>query len=297
MKVLNIGSINIDHVYGVEHFARPGETLGSRSYAVFAGGKGYNQSIALARAGATTVHAGKVGPDAKWLVERLGQEGVDTGLVRFAEMPTGHAIIQVVPSGENAIVLHGGANQCISEADVVSSLSACDPRDVLLLQNETSSVSHALEHAHKKKMHIVFNPAPMSAAVRDYRLDLVDTFILNEVEAGELTGSNDPGQVQARLRQLYPRATIVLTLGARGAVFMDSSRTIHQPGLAVEAIDTTAAGDTFTGFFLAEMMRTGDPPRALQAGCQAAAICVTRPGASDSIPRRADIASLSVTGP
>ena len=168
-------------------------------------------------------------------------------------------------------------------------LAACDPGDFLLLQNETSSVNHAIEQAYEKKMRIAFNPAPMSPAVRDYRLDLVDIFILNEGEARELTGSDDLEQAQGRMRELYPGAGIVLTLGAKGAIFMDSACVVREPGLPVEAVDTTAAGDTFIGYFIVELMRTGDPARALKTGCQAAAICVTRVGASDSIPRGIDV--------
>jgi ribokinase len=186
MRVLNIGSINIDYVYEVDHFVRPGETLGSLSFRVFAGGKGFNQSIALARAGATTFHAGRVGENAKWLLKRLEQDGIDTTHVTVGEATTGHAIIQVVPDGENAIVLHGGANRHITEADVACALSSCSAGDFLLIQNETSSVAQAIQAAHERGMRIVFNPAPMTTDVYHYPLGLVDVFVLNETEAEAL---------------------------------------------------------------------------------------------------------------
>ncbi|MDO9224444.1 MAG: ribokinase [Pseudomonadota bacterium] len=294
MRVLNIGSINIDHVYEVDHFVRPGETLGGLSYHTFAGGKGFNQSITLARAGATTFHAGRVGKNAAWLLQRLEQEGVDTTHVTVGEDTTGHAIIQVVPDGENAIVLYGGANQRLTEADVASALASFSAGDILLLQNETSSVAWAMQNAHERGMRIVFNPAPMTADVHHYPLGCVDVFVLNETEAEELTGATDPAEVRARMRERFPRAATVLTLGNQGATYFDADSTHHEPALLVDAVDTTAAGDTFIGYFLAELMQTGDPVNALAKGCRAAAICVTRAGASDSIPSRNELETVQV---
>lgn len=290
MRVLNMGSINIDHVYGVDHFVRPGETLDGQSYKVFAGGKGFNQSVALSRAGATTLHAGRVGKEAAWLLQRLEQEGVDTRHVAMGDAATGHAIIQVVPDGENAIVLYAGANRLLTENDIASALASCSAGDVLLLQNETSAVAQAIRLGHEKGMRIVFNPAPMTADVHRYPLGLVDLFVLNETEAEELTGKTDPAAVGVRMRELFPRAATVLTLGCKGATYFDAGATHHESALPVRAVDTTGAGDTFIGFFLAELMQSGDPARALATGCRAAAICVTRAGASDSIPLRHELA-------
>jgi ribokinase len=232
---------------------------------------------------------GRVGHDAAWLLKRLEQEGVDTTHVTMGDTTTGHAIIQVVPDGENAIVLHGGANRRISEADVVCALSSCSAGDFLLIQNETSSVAQAIQAAHERGMRIVFNPAPMTADVYHYPLGLVDVFVLNETEAEALTGKFDPPDVRARMLELFPRAATVLTLGSKGATYFDADSMHHVPALHVEAVDTTAAGDTFIGFFLTELMQTGDPGKALAQGCRAAAICVTRAGASDSIPSRSEL--------
>ena len=281
---MNIGSINIDHVYEVNHFVRAGETLNGLSYHTFAGGKGFNQSVALSRAGAATLHTGRIGNEGAWLRQRLLQEGVDTAHVTVGEATTGHAIIQVAPDGENAIVLHGGANRLITEADIASALSICSAGDILLVQNETSSVAQAIQFAHARGMRIVFNPAPMTPDIRQYPLELVDVCILNETEAEELTGKTDPADVNARMQELFPRAVSVLTLGAKGAIYFGADLIHHESAVPVNAVDTTAAGDTFIGYFLAELMRTGDPVKALAKGCHAAAICVTRPGASESIP-------------
>jgi ribokinase len=297
MRVLNIGSINIDHVYEVDHFVRPGETLSGLRYHTFAGGKGFNQSVALARAGAATLHAGRVGKDAAWLFKRLAQEGIDTTHVTMSDAATGHAVIQVVPDGENAIVLFGGANRLINEADITSAISSCSAGDYLLLQNETSSVAQAMQFAHEKGMRIVFNPAPMTADVHHYPLGFVDVFVLNETEAEGLTGKTDPAEMCTRMRELFPGAATVLTLGSKGATYFDADSMCHESAPIVEAIDTTAAGDTFIGFFLTEMMLTGDPVKALAKGCLAAAICVTRAGASDSIPLRDELDAFLATTP
>lgn len=289
MRILNLGSVNIDHVYDVEHFVRPGETLSSRGYQVFAGGKGFNQSIALARAGAATSHAGRVGRDARWLIGKLQQEGVDTTHLHETETPTGHAMIQVEPSGENAIVLFGGANQTATADDLAPAFAAFSSGDYFLLQNETSAVAAALRHAHERKLRIVFNPAPMTPAVRDYPLNLVDLFVLNETEAEGLTGETDPDSIQRKMLTQYPHAATVLTLGAQGAIYFDADTLHHEAAPKVTAVDTTAAGDTFIGFFLAELMQSNDPAKALQQGCRAAALCVTKTGAADSIPRLSEL--------
>lgn len=289
MKILNLGSINIDHVYAVDHFVRPGETIASSGYNVFAGGKGFNQSIALVRAGAPVHHAGMVGKDGSWLLDRLVENGVDTTHVETAEEVTGHAIIQVVPEGENSIVLHAGANHQIGTAFLTDVLSSCSTDDYLLLQNETSSVGDAIGLAVSKGMKVAFNPAPMTGEVKTYPLDGVDLFILNETEAESLIGETSPGKIRSSMLAKFPTAAVVLTLGSRGAVYFDANGMIEAPAAAVEAVDTTAAGDTFTGYFLAELMNGGSSEDALKLGCQAAALCVTRPGASDSIPLRGEV--------
>lgn len=290
MKILNFGSLNIDHVYGVDHFVRPGETLASKRYQRFSGGKGNNQSIALARAGAPVWHAGKIGADGVWLLALLRQAGANTSLVARGTTPTGHAIIQVQKDGENCIVLYGGANQTITPADAKAVLVRFRAGDYLLLQNEISSIPAIMRLAARRKMKIVFNPAPMSRRVRQYPLKLVDIFIVNEIEGAELTGEKGAHRILAAMRRCYPQAVVILTLGARGAICAHATGSVQVPGRKVKAVDTTAAGDTFIGYFLAAYTQSGNVSKALQIACKAAAICVTRPGAADSIPCRKEVA-------
>lgn len=287
--MFNFGSLNVDHVYRVDHFVSPGETLDSQAYDKFPGGKGFNQSIALARAGIPVRHAGRIGADGLWLKQYLAEAGADTTLVEQVEGPTGHAIIQVTPQGENSIILHGGANRRITPADADRVLAPARPEDCLLLQNEISAVPDIMRVAAKRGMSVTFNPAPMTKSVLDLPLDLVSTFILNEVEAGMLTGSEKESDMIAAMRKRFPKAAVVLTLGAKGARYADADESLTVPAVKVKAVDTTAAGDTFIGYFVAERLLGRDVRTALSTACRAAAICVTRPGAAVSIPKKEEI--------
>lgn len=289
MKVLNVGSLNVDHVYRVPHIVRPGETLAGTEYCRFAGGKGANQSVALARAGAEVFHVGQVGPESVWLRERLADEGVNVDQVRVADGPGGHAIIQVDPGGQNSIVLFGGANQRIGDEHLTTALTAAQPGDILLVQNETNGTAGAIAAAHRAGLRVCFNPAPMSEDVLAFPLDCVDLFVLNEHEAEGLSGESDPERALDALAEGHPQAAVCLTLGARGARYRDAEVDMHCAARTVKAVDTTAAGDTFIGFLLAGLVRGVSPADALQTACAAAALSVTRAGAMDSIPRRAEL--------
>lgn len=289
MSILNFGSVNIDHVYRVDHLVRPGETIASRDYQQFPGGKGYNQSIALARAGAPVRHAGRIGQDGRWLREALAAEGADVAFLEVVDKPSGHAIIQVDAAGENAILLFGGANRSITAGDAHGILAHFGPGDWLLLQNEISAMAEILTEAGQRRMRIVFNPAPMGDEVLAYPLDGVSIFLLNETEGEAFTGESAPPAILAGMRGRFPQATVVLTLGAEGAVYDDGGEQIYVAGRPVQAVDTTAAGDTFIGYFLAGISAGEAPRTALERANRAAAICVTRPGAAPSIPRLAEV--------
>lgn len=289
MKILNFGSLNVDHVYAVDHFVRPGETLDSIRYSRFCGGKGLNQSIALAHAGAKVYHAGKVGPEGVWLKDRLKKEGVNTAWVTVTDGSSGHAIIQVNREGENSIILHGGANRAITPRDADRVLGEFSAGDYLLLQNEISSIPQIMKRAARMGLRIVLNPTPMTPDVVKYPLDLVSCFILNEIEGEGLTGKKEPGRILTAMMKQYPEAAVVVTLGARGVLYGEGGLTLSVPAVKVKPVDTTAAGDTFIGFFLADMAAGRGVETALQTACRAAAICVTRHGAADSIPRRSEL--------
>ena len=287
MRVLNFGSLNIDNVFAVQEFVRPGETLAAKSFSRGAGGKGLNQSIALARAGVSVSHAGKIGPDGIFLKETLSADGVDVSFVDVSPNEfTGSAMIQVSSSGENCIILYGGANQNISRSQIERAFETFSSEDILLIQNEINSLDLIMHKAAEKGMRIFFNPAPMTDNVFELPLDLVDTFIVNEIEGAMLARSED--DVLQVLRQKYSNSNILLTLGSRGAFYLAKGEVepVFSPACKVEkVVDTTAAGDTFTGYFISGIIRGLSPGDALLLASQAAALCISAPGASSSIPR------------
>ena len=299
-KILTFGSLNIDYVYSVDHFVQKGETLASGALEIFSGGKGLNQSVALGRAGAEVFHAGAVGPDGQFLLDLLQEAGVDTHLVKQLEsVRTGNAIIQRDPEGNNCILLYGGANQAITREQVKKSLEGFGAGDYIVLQNEINQMPFLMEQAHAKEMHIVLNPSPMNGRIFEMPLGCVDYLILNEVEAAQILEADTPalgdekaalgdekaGEAMAELlKKKFPRSRIVLTLGENGSVYCGEETRIRQPAYAVRAVDTTAAGDTFTGYFIAGISRGMSAEEALDTASRAAAIAVTKPGAASSIP-------------
>jgi ribokinase len=295
MKALCFGSLNIDYTYKVDHFLVKGETLSSESLNEFCGGKGLNQSVALSRAGAETFHAGAIGEDGKFLLEQLKEAGVDTGLVKILDgVRSGHTIIQNDKTGDNCILLYGGANRSITKDIADEVISNFEKGDYILLQNEISELKYIMEKAHERGLKIVLNPSPMDSLIEDLPLDYVDIFMLNELEAGQLLGWDrdkdfDGFNMAKALLNKFEGAAIVLTLGSEGAIYVDENQEIFQPAFKVQAVDTTAAGDTFTGFFIGGQIRGLSVKKSLEEAAKASAIAVTRPGASPSIPTLSEV--------
>ncbi len=284
MKILNFGSLNIDYVYQMEHIVRPGETESCSMRNVFAGGKGLNQSVAIARAGGDVYHAGKIGEDGEMLLALCREAGVHTEYVFKGEVPTGHTIIQVDQNGQNSILLYGGANQSITKEDVDQVLAHFEEGDLLVLQNEISNLPYIVDRAAVRGMKIVLNPSPMNETLQQVDLSKVSIFLLNEIEGEEISGSSKPEEILERMLSKFPKAQIVLTLGAKGCIYKDKGQEIWQSAYEVKAVDTTAAGDTFTGYFLAGLAKNQPVSTALRLATRASAIAVTRQGAVPSIP-------------
>ena len=289
MKIVNFGSLNIDRVYQVEHLVKPGETITSLDYQVFAGGKGLNQSIALARGGAEVHHAGKIGTDGSFLVEVLSKSGVDVSLVFTGTGQTGHAIIQVDDQGENSIVLFAGENRTLTIAEVSTVIDQMETGDYLLLQNEINSIQEIINMGSAKGLNIVFNPAPITSDIQNLPLERINYLIVNETEGRAISGKSEPEQMMAEIIERYPTLSLVLTLGGAGVHYADAQQKYFVPAEEVEPVDTTAAGDTFIGYFIAEIIRGSTVEQSLIAANKAAALCVTRAGAADSIPHRAEL--------
>ena len=294
MKVLVYGSLNFDKVYQMEHFVAPKETQSSIGYHVGLGGKGLNQAIALAKAGCAVYFAGKIGADGQPFQDILKEYGVDTTYLKKDDTEvSGHAIIQVCHA-ENCIILHGGANQAITEEDVDATLAHFSKGDVLVLQNEISSLPYLIQKAHERGMIILFNTAPMNEKVFACPLDLVDIFIVNEVEAQALAKTEEMSydEILAALREAYPDKKIVMTVGKDGSYYADSSGACHVEADAVKAIDTTAAGDTFIGYFVRWLFDGNDVESCLRAASKAAGIAVQRAGAARSIPMLDEVRAI-----
>ena len=289
MRVLNIGSLNLDYVYSVDHIVAPGETEAAEGRNTFLGGKGMNQSCALAKAGVETYHAGMIGADGGPFLEACREYGVHSDLIRTVEGPSGHAVIQLDKNGQNSILLFGGANQQLTEAFVDEVLSHFDREDMLLLQNEVNLLPYIVDRAYEKGMKIALNPSPFNEKLRAVDLTKISVFILNEVEGYQITGKKTAEEILEELRRLFPEAGIMLTLGKDGAVYQDKAQKAFQPIFPVEVVDTTAAGDTFTGYFLAGMAEGLPMEEILRRSAKASSIAVGRAGAVPSIPRRDEV--------
>lgn len=290
MKILSFGSLNIDYVYSVPHFVKKGETLSAKELNVYTGGKGLNQSIALARAGVETYQAGAIGTDGMFLLEQLKEAGVKTDLVKILDdVRTGNAIIQNDDEGDNCIVLFGGANQAITKEQVDEVFKDFTNEDYLLIQNEINELSYIVEKAKEEGMKIILNPSPMNEKIMKLPLDQIDYFILNEIEAMQILKMDKPEKIDGKyiaslLHERFKDATIVLTLGSEGSVCISDDEYVEQSIYKVKAIDTTAAGDTYTGYFIAGILNGKTIKESMDIASKASAIAVTRQGAAPSIP-------------
>ena len=284
MRVLNFGSLNIDLVYAVPHIAAPGETVSSSKLEVFCGGKGLNQSVALSRAGVSVYHAGMIGPDGAMLLDFCRENGVDTGYIRSVPARTGTASIQVDGDGQNSILLYGGANRRITEAFIGEVLGGFSAGEPVLLQNEINLLECVVDKAFAKGLTVILNPAPFDGAVTANILAKTSLLICNGIEGAQITGLTEPSGILEVLRTRYPQTDCLLTLGENGVLYRRGGNVYRHGAYRVEAADTTAAGDTFIGYFIGGVSRGWEPDRCLEIASKAAAIAVSRPGAAASIP-------------
>lgn len=290
MKIVNFGSCNLDYVYKLDHIVAGGETEHSLTREVFPGGKGLNQSIAIARAGAKVCHAGCIGKDGEILRQVFAESGVDLTYLQTLEQPSGHAVIQVDGKGENAIFICAGANGCFTLPYVDRVLADFGEGDILLLQNEINNNAYVIDRAYEKGMCILLNPSPIDEAIRKTDFGKISCLLLNQIEGEALSGEKQPAKIIARFRETYPRLKVVLTLGEKGCLYFDGSETVYQPAFAVETVDSTAAGDTFTGYFAASLSMGLPSRKILEWASAAAALAVSKKGAAPSIPRREEVA-------
>lgn len=295
MKILNFGSCNIDFVYFVDHIGVPGETISGKKLELYPGGKGLNQSIAAARAGAQVFHAGCIGNDGNMLKDVLCESGVDVYNLCQLDTKNGHAIIQVSRQGENSIVLYPGSNALVSREIIDRVLSNFSKDDIVLLQNEISNVPYIIDAAYKKGMKIAFNPAPFDESLKKIDFSKISYLILNETEAMGFTGFENYQDSIDYLSKHYSQLTVILTVGKQGSIYCKNGSIVHQPAFKVEAVDTTAAGDTFIGYFLAGICSKMSVAASLKRASIASALAVSKMGAAPSIPYEFEVSEAEKT--
>ncbi|MFP3155487.1 ribokinase [Lachnospiraceae bacterium ZAX-1] len=290
-KVLNFGSLNYDYVYRVESFLKAGETKDSLDLHTFLGGKGLNQSIALSRAGVQVYHAGFVGEDGKEILDFLNMNKVDTSYIHTVEGQSGHTMIQVDAKGENCILLYGGANQKNTKQYVDEVLDNFGNGDYLVLQNEVNCLEYIIDKAYEKEMFIILNPSPYNYKLEKCNLEKVSLLFINEIEGKQLTGEEEICNILEAIQEKYAELKIVLTLGENGVVYCEQEKQWKQPAVAVEVVDTTAAGDTFTGYFISGLIKGLSIEENLRISTKASTLAIGKNGASTSIPFRDEIQS------
>ena len=290
MKILSFGSMNIDNTYSVDEFVQPGETMTAKNLSKFCGGKGLNQSIALASAGADVAHFGCVGEDGDILLDMLKSRGVNTdSVIKIDNITSGHAIIQVDSHGQNSILLYPGANRRMTPELIDRELEKYSCGDWLLIQNETNCLEYIIRAANKKGMKIAFNPSPMDGTVSTLPLELVDLFLVNEIEGAAVTGKEITEEITAEFEKLFPNAAVIWTLGKKGSIFKSEKDMLFQPSYCGTVKDTTGAGDTYTGFFIANYIKGVSPQECMRIAAMASTVQISRDGAAIAIPTKQEV--------
>ncbi|MDU5341940.1 ribokinase [Anaerococcus vaginalis] len=289
MKILNFGSLNIDIFFRVENIVKPGETISAKSIEKRPGGKGLNQSVALSKSFENVYHAGSVGDDGIFLVDYLKSENINTKYIKKSDKLTGNAIIQVDDKGENSIVLYKGANFDNDKKFIDEVLNDFSKDDILLLQNEISSMKYLIDKAYEKGMKIVLNPSPITDEIKEFDFNKIDLLLVNEIEAKDIANKDNIDESINYFMATYPNINLIVTLGSKGSIFVNKNEKIKQEGIKVESVDSTGAGDTFTGFFVSYFYQGKNVRDCLKFASLASALSVTKSGASISIPSLCDV--------
>lgn len=285
MKILNFGSINKDFFYSVNDFVQPGETISSITYNIKIGGKGLNQSVGISKAGQNIYHAGIINKDDTFILDKLKKWNINCENILLSNNPTGHAIIQVDKKGENSIIIHGGANHDVNIKFIKSVLSKFDSGDILVIQNEINNIKEIIDRAHHKKMKIIFNPAPFNNEILSYDLNKISTLILNQTEGEALSKEKKPDGILKVLNSKFNNTEIILTLGEKGSLYSFKDELLKIKAHKLDTVDTTGAGDTFIGYYVAGIASKMNTKDNLNRASEAAALATTKLGGAESIPR------------
>ncbi len=291
MKVLNFGSCNIDYVYLLSHFVNSGETTNAHNMAQSLGGKGFNQSIAIAKSGEKVYHVGNIGQDGAAFRSELEKLNINVDFLKTVDAPTGHAIIQVNDKGENCIIIYSGANFCVTEDFVDDVISNFEKDDIIVLQNEINNLEYIVSAAYKKGMKICLNPSPFNDVIETLDFNKLYAIFINEVEGYQLTGKKIPKEILSCLGEKYNNLKIVLTLGSKGSMYYSPATEEEYicPAFNVKVEDTTSAGDTFLGYFIYGLINELNIEEVLKIASVASALAVSKKGSSNSIPEISEV--------
>lgn len=304
-KVTVLGSLNVDSILRFKRFPKPGETLPLTGKSVAGGGKGANQAIAAARAGAQTTFIGKVGQDQEgtFMVQQLTESGVDDRFVQHSDAAaTGSAFILLDASSENRILIDGGTNQLVTAEDVEQAQSVIADSTFLIAQFETpiAATQRGFELARAAKQKTILNPAPATDAVPAELLAVTDLIVPNETGTETLTGVHitDEASMVAGAQKLQALgvANVIITVGSKGAFWMRGGEHGFVPAFKVDAVDTTAAGDTFIGALSSVLQPDfSNLAEAVRFANRASSLAVQKLGAQPSIPTQAEIVAADQT--
>ncbi len=289
MKILVFGSTNIDNVYSVDHISKPGETNSVFSYNKFPGGKGFNQALAACRAGADVCFAGCIGEDGRHLARMLKDSGADISLLKTVNEPTGQAVIQVDKNGENSIIIYKGANALVTEEYVDFVLSNFSSGDMIVLQNEISCLDYIIEKSYQLGLKILLNPSPFNEDMKNIDLCKLYAVVLNETEASAWAESDDAYEFLSLINTSSADTKVILTLGANGCVYVSGNKIQKFSAYKSNVVDTTAAGDTFTGYLVAGLCKGDKVEKVFKTASAAASIAISRKGAASSIPMAQEV--------
>ncbi len=290
MKFLNYGSLNIDKVYSLNHIVKEGETISSLSLNIFPGGKGANQSVALSNAGSEVYHAGKIGNDGLWIKDLLKDYNINVENINLSKLNTGHAIIQVNQKAQNSIIIYSGSNKDNTIKEAKKVFSNFSKGDYLILQNEINLNRELINLAKEKEMVVCLNPSPFSDDILSWPLDKIDFLFVNEIEGSQITNLNDNYlNILNKLNQMFKNTHIIMTVGKDGAFYAYKNIRHYAEIVKAEIVDTTAAEDTFLGFFLTHFSKNNNPKKALEYASLASSITISKKGASVSIPQKKDL--------
>ncbi len=284
--ILNFGSINIDYVYRLQTLPQAGETLSCQGFARYLGGKGINQSIAIARAGGAVKHIGAVGADGAFALAQIADMGLDTNDIRVTDTATGHAVICLDKQGENHIIIHAGANAELTEDQINSALDTNPKAEWVVIQNETNLTEYIAKSAKQRGLSLAYSAAPFDATACQTILPYLDILAVNETEAAALSHAMKTPITDLKI------PTLLITKGAKGAELWQNGACISVKGLPVKAIDTVGAGDTFFGSFIARLQNGTPAQEALNYAASAAALQCTLKGAATAIPSQQTVLNL-----